>query len=607
MTASNTIHLISICSKIMKKLIFSYPAIIFFAFHIFSCSTFISAGKIIEISDGYNWSLPDHVHPTPFTGWAESEKYREKWEEMYPSSSTDPDEIYYHRVIGFNWADVNPEIGVFNWSIIDAEIQKIEDEPHTCFSLLPGIWSKKSLKEGLQHYPYGGWHDLIVTDTWGTNLRQFLYPMIPEWVNTTYLSTGLAAAWDPRPENNYFEALEDFINALAKRYRDHPRFGWVHCPFLDYAWGEGCFRAPRNTDDEQREAYVKYAINKTGLTPENMETYLNLLVNIYANAFKGKEGQIVWTSVENELGPLGIYGGDKYNQAKERGWKYAIMKGFGGRDGQVEVWMRYLTEGYGNVIDENGYLIMNDDYQPIKNGVVWYTENENWSKHFVPNESSLFYVYKTRVMRLLQMRRNWEWGGLEKALEFPELGRYVQLSLGKTIENSVDAWCWPRESYVPAGGEIVPVKNFERWLYQRDIGSDGMTKPTRKIDISQLNQWASAYDYEFEARQTDVQTGNNSMYFNIDERWFGKHIGGCKFLVTFFDNSSALWQVEYCTEKGIARSDILSQENSGKIKTAVFEIPGVMATGELGKNMDLKIKTLNEEDVTVLFARIVKN
>lgn len=590
----------------MKKKLLPVLVIIYFVFQLLQSCTSIPVGRIIEISDGYNWSLPDYVQPTPFTGWAKSGKYREEWEKMYPACSTNPDEIFYHHPIGFNWADVNPEKGVFVWSLIDSAVQKIGREPHTCFSLFPGIWSKKSLREGLQGYPYGGWHDLTATTDYGTNSLQFLYPMIPEWVNCTYLSTGLAAAWEPRPENDYFEALEVFINALAERYKDHPRFGWIHCPSLDYAWGEGCFRAPRNTNNKQREEYVKYAVGKTGLTPENMEDYLNTMVDIYANAFKGKEGQIVWTSMENEMGPLGIYGGERYNQAKERGWKYAINKGFGGRDGQVEVWMRYLTEGYGNVIDDNGYLVMNDDYKPIKNGVVWYTENENWTKYHVPNDSSLFYIYKTRIMRLLQMRRNWDWGGLQKALEFPELGRYEQLSLGKTIENSADAWCWPRESYVPARGEIVPVKNFERWLYQRDIENGGVTKPSSEIDISRFNQENNAYWYEFEARKTDVQTGNNCMYFDIEERWFGKH-RGCKFLVTFFDNSSAQWQVEYCTERGIAYSEVLYQGNSGKIKTAVIEIPDVMATGELGNNMDMKIKTLNNKDVTILLVRIIKN
>lgn len=564
----------------------------------------INTGKNIEVSDGYDWSLPDHLQPTPFTGWARSEGYRERWEGLYPSPGG-PDDIFYHRVIGFNWAEVNPQKGAFDWSRIDSVIQAIEKEPHTCFSLLPGIWSKNSLRGGLHKYPYGGWHDLTAVTTYGTHFLQFRYPMIPEWVNVEYLSTGLAAAWDPRPENDYFEALADFINALAERYRDHPRFGWVHCTFLDYAWGEGCFRAPRNADEVEKKAYVDYAIEKTGLTPENLEHCIKTLVDIYADAFRGQEGRIVITSVETELGPLKVYGGKEYGDAKERGWQYAINKGLGGRDGQVEIWMRYLTKGYGNGIDDSGYLVMNDNYGPIKNGVVWYTENENWTEYFVPSDSVLFYIYKTRVFRLLQMRRNWDWGGIQKALEFPELGRYVQLSLGKTIENSADAWCWPRESYVLKEDSVVPVKNFERWLYQRDVIRDGMTRVAGKTELSGFHQTVNPYDFEFEARSTDVSSGNNSMYFDIDERWSGE-LMACKLFVTFNDNSTARWQVEYHAKRKTARSEILSQENSGKIKTAVFEIPAIRATGELEGNMDLKIKTMNDENVTVLFVRVVK-
>lgn len=597
----------SLITSIRRKIKFVRNLIVIFIISqlLHGCNS-IQSGRILSIKDGYDWTLPETVKPTPFTGWARADNYSDEWDLLYPVNLNNPDEIYYHQVIGFNWAEVNPEKGVFDWSLIDSAINNIEQKPNTCFSLLPGIWSKKSIRKGIQGYPYGGYHDMTATTTYGTNFLRFRYSMIPEWVNTEYLSTGLAAAWDPDPENQYFEALEEFIDALSKRYKNHPRFGWVHCPFLDYAWGEGCFRAPRNTDRTERENYVRSAINETNLTPENLDKYLNTLVDIYADAFAGKEGRIVWTSVENEMGPLAIFGGEEYNEAKKRAWKYAISKGFGGRDGQIEVWMRYLTEGYGNVVDSNGYLVMDENYPPVNNKVIWYTENENWTSHFAPDDSTLFYIYKTRVMRLLQMRRNWDWGGIQKALVFPELGRYEQLSLGKTIENSQDAWCWPRESYVNTEGIVIPVKNFERWLYQRDINPGGMTKPAERTDISRFNQEASVSGFEFEARSTDVLSGNNCMFFDIDERWF-KESGPCKLLITFLDNSDSQWNVEYYTRRGSARTKRISQEKTGKIKTATIQIHNITATGESGNNMDLKIETLNNENITVLLFRIIKD
>jgi len=41
---------------------------------------------------------------------------------------------------------------------------------------------------------------------------------------------------------------------------------------------------------------------------------------------------------------------------------------------------------------------------------------------------------------------------------------WVGLELGRTQEDTPDAWCFLRESKLKSG----PVKNFERWLYQRD-------------------------------------------------------------------------------------------------------------------------------------------
>lgn len=567
-------------------------------------------GDLLRIADGYDYSLPSHVRPTPNTGWAGANPALiERWEALWPPLDSEASTIGFHRSIAFNWSEINPERGRYDWKIVDEAIEDVSRVPRVAFSLMPAIWCKNSRHTGRHQYGYGGYGD-HGHGAWPRPKEGYSFPyeMIPGWVKVKYLSTGLPAAWDPDPANEYMARLKDFIHALAERYAEHERFGWIYVGCMDFAFGEGQLRPPWDASAGEIESYFQSAL-AAGLSPEAYTRFLHGLVDIFAEAFRGREGQVVWTNHEDDDSVLGRYGGAEYSERKRRSWEYAVERGLGGRDGQVEVWMRYTTKGYGNSIDADGYLVMDEDFAPIRDGRLWYTENENWTSHFVPDAERLPYIGQTRGLRLLQMRRNWDWGGLSHYESDPAFGRYMQLSFGKTPADSPDAWCLLRQGFAGRGANPVSSRNFERWLFQREVEPDGRTRDAWPFDLSGLHQ-LSQESIEYGARKTDSAAGQDCLYFRVEDRWIGdgRLAAPMRLFVSYLDDEPCIWQVEYSTPEGMRRSPAVEQkgEAGATLRTAVFELPRFRAGGAFAGGMDFRLRRIAGGDLTARFARLVR-
>jgi hypothetical protein len=344
----------------------------------------------------------------------------------------------------------------------------------------------------------------------------------------------------------------------------------------------------------------------------------------WADAFPGAEDRVVLSN----CGPYGFGFGNSpdYRVPSGRVLQHAIERGFGGRDGQVEVWNRYMFAGYGITVDQDGYMILDEDYPPIKENRVWHTENENYltggdnlNATFGP-DCLADYRWFASNLRLLQMRRNWDlllWtkegiDGGWAALKWPEITRYVQLSLGKTPSTSPDVWCWLREGYTPGKNvdpprpEIVAVRNFECWLIQRDVASGGRTQPAAKVDITYMGQWASRPKHEFQARQTDLANGQDSIFFHAARSWFGPMAQPVRLFVTYRDDPDAAWHIEYEASVGLATTPNVQTTGSGQWKTVSMAIPALRCSGHLADNMDFRLVATGKVDVVVRVVRLIK-
>jgi len=564
-------------------------------FLLISSSVSYGSGRIVKQVEGHDWTLPAHVQPTPGSGLSMvDEEWIERWEKLYPLESSNPDAQQYAMVIGFTWASVNPRPGVYDWSELDRRVKRVEGTPHLSFALWPGIYCRMSRD------------DFIINDDL-VGSPDGEYPMIPKFVNVHYFSNGAPAGWDKN--SDYLMYLRNFLIALAERYKDHPRFNYIRAGIMDRSFGEGKFRG-------LNEKIYRDATERTGLDPGSYEAYLKTITDVFSEAFTDKIGRVAWTNWDNgnslsKFDPL-------YRHGKIAGWQYALKKGLGGRDGQVENYQRYLSDGYGNTLDAEGYLVMDYNYAPIREQRIWFTENENMGPKFGPVEF-IPYHYFVSTMRLLQMHRNWYWvpfkehKGHDTEFTHHALTRYSQLTLGKRAIDSADAWCWLRHGWGNSfgrgllGREEYVVKNMERWLLQRDTGPDGQTQPAAKINIPKGAYGSLGREYEYIARRTDLSSGNNCIYFRVNPDWYQDYARTILLYVTYEDSLASTWRIEYTDKTGIQQaSPSITAGTSGAMKTVIFEFPHLKRHGGFAGQMDFCIKRISGGDATIQLVRIVK-
>lgn len=540
-----------------------------------------STARIIQTTEGDDWWMPSYVKLTPYSGYIAGGKWRQNRMKFKRFQDGHLHFAGHRRV---KWSEINPAEDVYDWELLDKVFGDRTTPPTT--GIVFYVQSYSSIRTP---------------------------PDLPDWVvkkgKVKSLQNGAIAAWDPDCEyQRYFGKM---IKAIGERYRDHPRLVAVDMRGLDKLYGEWCWRGSA-ADAQEAEA-------KTGLTPESFQAWGLQYVKDYLEAFKGQEKKLVWQNSENTFIPPRVTEYD-YAPASRAIWQFAYENGCGGRDGMPTVWYRYITDGFGENVTEDGYLEFDDDLAPVKNGAMWYTENteywlenETWNKtkdRFGPAEYNKHRWFIT-TMRVLQMRRNWmnvRQNVIEELEAYdPDFLRWVEFSLGKTPQTSPDAWSWLREGYLARWNDYRPVKNFERWLLQRDMEPDGRTVPAAKLDISMLKyNYASGKGHEFHARRTDRATGNTCMYFRADPHFISGGSHKVILKITYLDGPVTKWCVEYAGKRGIVQSQAVETTESGKWKTVTFEIPDMEFTGALHGGMDFRIILLGQADITVKLVRLIK-
>lgn len=570
---------------------------IFVAFSLFAQESRSQVPKLIAVTDGHDLSLPASVQPLPGFGMSDyNPKVFDSWMQEYPlPDDAKEDDVYFIRRSGFNWFKMNPAPGVYDWEDFDATMKGITSQPHVGFGLSSSMHSK-----------FG----------WGNDQH------VPDFVNITYLEqTTLGAIWEEGTD--FFDRYLEFLTALRQRIDNTPslrnRMRWLNVSAMDYMYGEGNFRSKpaegQGGLEAKREHYQQAVA--TGMTPETYLKGLKRLIDTYSEAFAGQEHLLVWNNWVAADGNLGVaVTGDQavtdaFWKAKGDAYKYALAKGWGGRDGQIEVWTRYLSPGYGNYVNDEGYLIYDNDFPISKENRVSFSENENYSEQFGKNKE---YRFQASTFRLLQLRRNihrmFMWMGLNDAPTAP-VARYSQLSMGRRPNDSIDAWCWLRESYPKFGMDNAPpdgyaLKNFERWVLQRDV-ADGMTRPAEYVDG--FFCWTSARQYDHQARQTDYKTNNNSIYFKVEDVWFGSEPCDVMAFITFFDSNDSAFKVEYSNQNGVVSSPVVRTGDSGIERTAILELPDFVPDGAFASDneMDFRILRVQGGDAVIKMVRLVKS
>jgi hypothetical protein len=229
-------------------------------------------------------------------------------------------------------------------------------------------------------------------------------------------------------------------------------------------------------------------------------------------------------------------------------------------------------------------------------------ENEEYSNEarFGPLET-FAHRYRESMLRALQMRRNFLWAEHGNWLINPPLLHYVALELGQTIRTAPDAWSYLRESKVNQG----TFKNFERWLFQRDVAG-ARTLPAERVDVpAQMYEYPASSRYDFTARRTDRASGQTQIRFGLNDAFLsgGPHRVAVK--ITYLDRNYANWALAYRNSAQRTVTRPVWCGNTGKVKTVTFIVTDAMFNGQGYKGTDLLIEA-KKGDAVIRLVRVIK-
>ena len=289
--------------------------------------------------------------------------------------------------------------------------------------------------------------------------------------------------------------------------------------------------------------------------------------------------------------------------------KLALQLGMGQRNGFVEHYMLHAPNpALGQELDADGYLVVDERHPLIAGNRASGDENEEYTvghvARFGPLES-FPHRYHEATLRMLQMRRNFVWAEGGPWLINPPLLHYLALELGRTTRDAPDAWCYLRESVVKGGRQGRPVKNFERWLYQRD-GEGARTEATERVDVPpQMFEFDRNHLYDLTARKTQEAQGQTLIRFGLDEAFLagGPHAVAVK--ITYLDRAPAEWQLECFNGAGMAATGHVTCGSTGEVKTITCILPEAHFPGQGYAGTDLQIRAL-KGDAVIRFVRVIK-
>lgn len=297
------------------------------------------------------------------------------------------------------------------------------------------------------------------------------------------------------------------------------------------------------------------------------------------------------------------------------GWSgYGLSKGFGVRRGFVEMYLYHIPDAaIGQRIDRDGYLFVDEDAPLIKSGARNGEENEEyepeWASQargfrFGRTTDSFNYRYFTSTLRLLQMRCNFAlWN---EFTPMPEMFAWAAVEIGKSAADAPDAWCFLRESYLRrdlmksenAANPDAGLKNFERWLYQRD--AEGFeTEPAVKIGHA-VSMWMvdKRRPFDYVARR-GARIG-----FRADEKFIsGKKRRVCV-KVSHFDFGRGKFALEYFSDGKRERREAECL-GTGRLRTATFFVEADFQNRERG-GFDIEIAGMDGYRPVVSFLRIIR-
>jgi len=530
----------------------------------------------VSIAEGCDYTLPAWVRAEDYSGYVN-----------HPERAT-PDGGVALKTLSLTWADLEPERGQYDWSRVDDALTRAAEGGYAVSlhvrSIVCGGGDPDRGIVVTSAVPDWAFEEFGLDDSDLLNLGwDFDIMVIPGWRS------------DIRAE---FEAL---VRAFGEQgYPQRPELGAAYVHAISPSRGEEFWLQPHHVAEMEQ---------RLDFGPDILRDWLVGRQDAYADAFGSAAYKLAW------VGKVGAwaYVNETYEQVAWDLVQHAWDRGMGNRSSAIEFYHLWLNEpALGQSIDDQGYLHTDETIPPIAEGRYFGDENEEygdaWTFRF-GDRSGEPHRYRMALLRAMQMQLRFLWTGRDAETIDPALSRYAQASLGKSVTNSPDAWCYLKESpavtfFTPAG----VVRNFERWLVQRDVPG-GVTVPTERVDL-EFNSGAvrdidTADQYDFVARRTDLASGNTFIAFDLDDRFPAAGLVAIK--VEYRDAGHGVWRIQYVNASGrIVTTEAVTNADDGTVKTATFLIADADFSGGLADAMDFRIRCEGPDDLIARWVRLVR-
>lgn len=495
------------------------------------------------------------------------------------------------------WEEVNPEPGVYDWSLVD---RRLAEEADLRVTLPNGQEIQKPVV--MQIFPYisgaPGWENC------------YFYDATPEWV---YDNIDIANPNDPRPIVNgrkvgykieacgttailpmydsitWRSAYFDCVRAFGARYNDHPQITSVVIntgldgetqPIKDWYCNWDSLL------DTECPPGVRY----------RFQQYMLTCMDVYRQAFPDKT-----LFINNAPGGSGI---------RQLTSNYAATL-----DPPVGLKHSGMLadldshRGYGDFVGSWDMIRTYSMTLPIwlESPFSWGTsELKYWSYlcglHYHPDAIDVHPDLLTMVD--------------------PAILRWVGRHLGVDIWETPSVWTVLRDYEFPrqdwgSGGVSGKMGDFTFWLYRRDIAGGGAVRVWRE----NLPGVAQNSIYSRQARRTDQTSGQSYMYFDIDDAYpyvgqkpLDEPGGNVSFLVRviFLNQGSDTISLQYRNYDGTLVSETLQKGSGlGEVNNWVdhtFTLyDAYMDNGFGSGKADFRISCNNDGDETVHLVEVIGN
>ena len=361
-----------------------------------------------DIVNGWDWSLPPGIQPTPGSG-------------IFNLNSSVPSGFPGRHLMQMNarWSELEPTEGKYDFSSITNAL----NNPNYDGVMLNVRGMVVSIVDT-------NGNPALASEVTAPPWLHTKVPKVTEAPKNGYQITNMQI-YDPAVKGKLLKLIEAIG---ASGIPQHPRLVAQIVHGVSNSRGEECCAQQGN--------------------PEAVEATMKEVITAWSKAYGVYSKKLAWLDERPVL----------FDAAVTQG-------GMGVRGGIIENWLRWQytageTSKTGQIYD-NGYLSVDESFPPISGGRTWMDQNEEYVTKIFTSQDRLQQNYRMSTLRMLQMRRNIVWTETGSFVN-PAILNWMSLELGKNVSTAPDAWVALMSTWTRWNGD-KEVKNFERWLYQRDI------------------------------------------------------------------------------------------------------------------------------------------